>query len=163
MAEERFVLTRAGYEELQRELEALEAELDEEQAELRDFQSPIDSSDEEAAEFETRTTKEHDEERVGHLRLILEHAEVIDEDPDPHRIDPGDRVTVRDLDAHQIRQFDLLGSGEVRFGIEGVSIDSPVGQALLGRQVGDVITVDVPEGRVRYAVHKVERIPEERT
>jgi transcription elongation factor GreA len=159
MAEERFILTREGYEALKRELAEQEALYEQHLAEFADVNYSNDPMSETGAYFDRRVTKEHTEERVNHLRLVLERAEVIDEDPDPLRVDPGDRVTVWDFTAHKTRQFDLLGSREVVFVRDGVSIDSPVGQALLGKQVGDVIEMDVPDGHSRYAVRKIERIP----
>ena len=158
MAEDRFVLTRDGYETLQRELNELEALY---QRQLADFADVNDDepANEEGAYFDRRVIKERTEERVGHLRLVLEHAEVVDEDPDPTRIDPGDRVTVMDVGTREVSQFDLLGGEEVVIGQEGISIDSPVGKALIGRREGDVVEVAVPDGQVKYAIRKIERIP----
>jgi len=83
MADERFILTRAGYEELQRELERLQARR---QAQMETFSDmsdywDIDPSPEEAAYVDARTTKEQLDERIGHLTLVLRHAEVVDDDP----------------------------------------------------------------------------------
>jgi transcription elongation factor GreA len=164
MAEERFTLTRAGYEYLQRELEAAQGEQREEFEELADYQADDDSDfpdQEVGAFFELQVTKEHDDQRVNYLKFVLERAEIIEEDPDPLRVNPGERVTVWDFDEQKERQFDLMSSPEVRFGLEGVSIESPVGQALLGRRVGDVVEVEIPDGKARYAIRRVEPIPQE--
>jgi transcription elongation GreA/GreB family factor len=40
-----------------------------------------------------------------------------------------------------------------------VSVSSPVGQAMLGKRVGDIIEVEVPEGRARYAIRRIEPLP----
>ncbi len=159
MAEERFILTRAGYEALQRELKALQARRQGEMDEFADMSDywDIDPSKEEAAYFDSRTTKEQLDERIGHLTLVLQHAQVMDDDPDPTRVDPGDRVTVWDFGENREQHFDLVGSEEVTHGRRGVSTASPVGKALLGRRVGDVIEIDVPDGRTRYAIRRIER------
>ncbi|HOJ49060.1 MAG TPA: GreA/GreB family elongation factor [Bacillota bacterium] len=39
-----------------------------------------------------------------------------------------------------------------------IALDSPVGQALLGHKVGDVVTIDVPDGKVRYAIRRIGEI-----
>ncbi len=161
MAEERFYLTRDGYQQLRRELEMLERQYQEQLTNFADVNSNSDTSKEEAADFETRVMKERTYERIGHLKLVLEHAEVVDEDPDPLRVNPGERVTVWDFDADEARQFDLVGSTEAVYIREGVSIESPVGKALLGRSVGDVVEADVPDGKVRYAIRKIEQIPQQ--
>src|SRR4051794_6049624 len=124
MAEERFVLTRAGYEELQRELAELEQREQGQLANYADVNYSSDPSKEEAAFVETKVEKERTEERIGHLKLVLQNAQVVDEDPDPTTIDPGDRVTVWDFGERQTLQFDLLGSEEILGGRTGVSLDS---------------------------------------
>ncbi len=160
MAEERFVLTRAGYEELQAELRRLEAKRQDEMAGYPEMQPfDTDPSHEEGAYDNAREDKETTDSRIGHLKLVLEHADVLgDEDPNPGRVDPGERVTVYNVVERTTREFDLIGREEAIAGRRGVTVDSPVGQALLGRRVGDVVTVDVPDGQAKYAIRKIERI-----
>src|SRR5258708_17285929 len=117
MAEERFTLTRAGYENLQRELQDMETRRQEELAALAEFDyTDLDTGREEAAYDETRETKEDIEQRIGHLKLVLENAEVIDEDPDPERINPGDRTIVWDYNERELLTFDLRCSEELSDG-----------------------------------------------
>jgi transcription elongation factor GreA len=159
MQPERFTLTRDGYDALKRELEDLQRGYDEDQAEFADVNYSPDPSKEEAAYVDTKTTKERTEERIGHLQYVLERAEIVDGDPDPKRVDPGDRVTVYDMEARKTQWFDLLGSEEIMHGNrEGISIESPVGKALLGHRVGDVIEVEVPDGKARYTIRKIEHL-----
>ncbi len=160
MADERFILTKAGYEELKEELRRLEAEHRDQLAAYQEMQPfDVDPSHEEGAYVDVRDEKERTDERIGHLKLVLEHADVIgDEDPDVQRVDPGERVTVWDVMARTTRQFDLIGPEEAIAGRRGVTLDSPVGKALLGRRVGDVITVEVPDVKARYAIRKIDRI-----
>ena len=164
MAEQdRFILTRQGYEDLQRDLKALEQEYRESFEEFVDVNVSNDPSREEAAYDEARTRKEFVEEQLDYLRNVLKRAQVIDEDPDLTTVDPGDRVTVWDFEQKKETAFDLVGdSPEVIYGREGISIESPVGQALLGRRVGDLVQVQTPDGKVRYAIRKIERIPPNR-
>jgi transcription elongation factor GreA len=163
MAEERFQLSPTGYDILKKELAALEAEYQEEFARYADANSDTDPSQEEAAYFETRTRKEHLEERIGHLKLVLTRADVLEDDPNPHGVDPGERVTVWDFNEERERAFNIVSSTETMFardGIEGreVSVDSPVGSALLGKRVGDVIEIVVPDGKSKYAIRRIERL-----
>ncbi len=159
MAEERFVLTPNGYEQLRQELEELEARRREESENLADVVSDVDPSVEIGAYIDARTTQDQIDQRIVYIKRVLEQAEILGEDPDPARVDPGDRVWVWDMNAQEELQFDLLGSAEVvvKEG-KGVSIESPVGRALLGRRVGDVVEVEVPDGKTRYAIRNIERI-----
>ena len=161
MAEERFLLTRQGYERLRAELADREAQDSAERDEMEDIYRDIHRTEEEDAEdFDIRTSKEYTDERIGHLKFVLERAEIMDEDPDPRRINAGDRVIVWDVQAHQERTFNLVDGEEVATLDDAVATDSPVGQALLGRTIGDTITVAVPDGTAMYSVRRVERIDE---
>ncbi len=160
MATQRFVLTRQGYEQLKLELADLEGRRQERLTQLADYKNDMgDNPNEEGAFFEVETMKEHFDEQIGHLQLVLEEAEIIDDDPNPQTADPGDRVTVWDVSARQERIFDLIGSTEATYLREGVSIESPVGQALMGKQIGESVEVTTPDGRVYYVIRRLERIP----
>lgn len=159
MAEERFVLTPNGYEQLKQELEELEARRRDETERLADTIDDVDPSTEMGAYFDARTMREQIDQRIIYIQRVLDRAEILGADPDPTRVDPGDRVMVWDMAAQEELQFDLLGSAEVVINDgEGVSIESPVGKALLGRRVGDVVEVEVPDGKTRYAIRNIERI-----
>jgi transcription elongation factor GreA len=155
MADDRFTLTRAGYERLTRELKLLE---EAQSGEIQEVAEAFDDTDfgENAAFYDAVFDKDRLIARISNLRHVLSRAEVIDEDPDPHRVSPGNRVTVWDLEENEQLTFTLVSPEEVTHGVRGVSTDSPVGAALLGRQVGEVITVKVPDGIVRYAVRHIE-------
>lgn len=156
MVVDRFILTPEGHESLRRELADL---LERQRAytqELTEFRREAGlQPDDEATEYETRVQKEYLDERIAHLKQVLERAEIQEEDPDPLRVDMGDHVTLWDLDAREEYSFDLRSHEEVSFLGQGVSVDSPVGKALLGHRKGDVIEVQAPDGVVRYMVRAI--------
>lgn len=159
--DQRNILTRAGYEALQQQLVDYQQRLAVHMENLENMQYGADEQfDEDGAEFDVRTRREFLEERIGNLELILREAEIIDEDPNPHTVDPGDRVTVWNAVEKQTFVYDLIGSSEVIYGREGVSIESPVGAALIGKRVGDVVEVETPDGMDRYVIRSIERSPE---
>src|SRR5258708_38619951 len=117
MVEERFSVSRGGYENFQRELQDMESRREQQLAALTEFDyTDLDTGREEAAYDETRETKEDIEQRIGHLKLGLENAEVIDEDPDPERINPGDRAVVWDFNERRLLTFELRCSEELSDG-----------------------------------------------
>ena len=120
-----------------------------------------DDQGEEAVFFDAMVSKERLDERVAHLQNVLARAEIIDADEDPDVITPGNRVTVYDTAEKEEFTMDLLDTEEITHGRRGVSLDSPVGQALLGKGVGDRVKVEVPDGVVTYKVRKIEMIPYE--
>jgi transcription elongation factor GreA len=157
MASEQFLLTRAGYEQLQRELEDLLEQAKDMAEQMADVHDDTEFG-EEATYFDVMAAKERLDSRIAHTRRVLQSAQLIGEDdPDPTRVDPGEHVTVWDFKEHEEVTFQLLGSEEVARGLPGISIESPVGKALLGKRVGDVVEVIVPDGKARYAIRKIER------
>lgn len=155
MATERITLTRAGYERLSKELKLLE---EMERGEIAEVAEAFDSTDfgENAAFYDAVFDKDRLVARISNLKYVLARAEVIEEDPDPDRVSTGNHVTVWDLENNEELTFTLVSAEEVTHGIRGVSDDSPVGKALLGRSVGEVIQVKVPDGVVRYAIRGIE-------
>lgn len=160
MAERRIKLTRQGHEKLQRELYILTNEENSKVAEML-AEAREDDQGEEAVFFDAMVSKERLDERVAHLQNVLARAEIIDADEDPDTITPGNRVTVYDTAEKEEFTMDLLDTEEITHGRRGVSLDSPVGQALLGKGVGDRVKVEVPDGVVTYKVRKIEMIPDD--
>jgi transcription elongation factor GreA len=157
MAAEQFLLTPAGYEQLQRELEDLLEQSKDVAEQMADVHDDTDFG-EEATYFDVMAAKEQLDSRIAHLRRVLQRAEILsEEDPDPTSVDPGEEVTVWDFSSGEQVVFQLLSSEEVARGLPGISVESPVGKALLGRRVGDVVEVIVPDGKVRYAIRSIER------
>jgi transcription elongation factor GreA len=68
------------------------------------------------------------------------------------RVNIGDRIIVWDFQDQREREFLVVSSPEVQQTANGVSADSPVGKALLGKRIGDIIEVEVPDGIARYSV-----------
>lgn len=157
MAEERIQLTREGYEKLQRELEAARERLEHATDQLSSVENSMDDNiPEEGAEVDIRTMQEYYVQRVRHLEFVLSRAEIIEEDPDPERVNIGDRIVVWDFQDQHEREFVVVSSPEAVHSEDGVSVDSPVGKALLGKRIGDIIEVEVPDGVARYSVRRME-------
>lgn len=170
MAEgEQFHLTKLGYERLQEELRSLEEARDAQRVVLDDVDEDTGNleAEEAGAMFDAQTELERLNERIGHIQFVLERAVVRAEDPNPRKVDPGERITVWDFAEKRERRFDLVSSPEAHItyadddGRHVVSIESPVGQALLGKQVGDVAEITIPDGVTRLAVRRIEPIPGE--
>jgi transcription elongation factor GreA len=157
MANERFILTRAGYERLERELRQLEAT---QQADIEEVAEAFDDTDfgENAVYYDKVFDKDRVTERINNLRHVLARADVLEEDPNPNRVSAGNRVTVWDFDANEEVTFNIISVEEVMHGIRGISVESPVGSALLDHMVGDVVEVKVPDGIARYAIRKITMI-----
>lgn len=64
----------------------------------------------------------------------------------------GATVEVEDAESGETREYTILGPDEANPSKGSISFLSPVGQALLGKEEGDEITVEIPRGRVTYEI-----------
>jgi transcription elongation factor GreA len=87
------------------------------------------------------------EHRISTLQEKLRRSRVIkDSDIDTDRVSVGSTVTLRDKKKGDIRIYTLVGSAEADPTKARLSNESPVGQAILGKKVGDLVTVNIPVG-----------------
>jgi len=166
--QEKFILTQEGYDNIKQQLAELEVDEKEERVQFADAVNDKAGGDDDdsdvAVEFDARSRKERTNEKIGHLRFVLERAEIYT-DVNPDKIDIGERVTLWDLETEDEFQLDVVSSAEVTTRIKtnpdvkDASDDSPIGKALLGKGIGDIVEVETPDGIIRYAVRKIEAIP----
>ena len=113
----------------------------------------------ENAEYDAAKDEQRDiEARIEELEAILKNAEVVVEDEvDFDKINIGCTVKVFDITFDEEMEFKLVGSTEAN-SLEGkISNESPVGQALMGKQIGDVVTVETQAGVMEYKVLDISR------
>ena len=67
----------------------------------------------------------------------------------------GSSVQVRDLDSDETETYHLVGPGEVDVLENRILTTSPVGQALIGRAVGDAVDIQVPQGKLHYKIEEI--------
>ena len=90
--------------------------------------------------------------RVRFLSKRLDEVTVVSEPPsDPRRVFFSAYVTVEDEDGAE-KTYRIVGADESDLEQGFISIDSPVARALVGKRVGDEVTVRVPRGDVTYSV-----------
>ena len=83
----------------------------------------------------------------------MKNAEVVVEDEvDLDKINVGCKVKVFDITFDEEMEFNIVGSTEVN-----ISNESPVGQALMGKKVGDTVDVETQAGVIQYKVLDISR------
>ena len=96
--------------------------------------------------------------RIAEVENILANCVVIDEsDMEGDYVRLGSSVTVLDKEFDEEVTYKIVGSQEADPMNGSISEDSPFGKALLGKNVGEDVTVDAPAGPVEYKVLKIER------
>jgi transcription elongation factor GreA len=151
------LLSRAGYEKLKRELEDLKGPVRFRIAEaIREAKSHGDLR-ENAAYHEAKLNQARNESRISDLERAIQTARVVDR-PDVGEgvAHMGSKVHLLDLEYHDELLIALVGSFEADPSNDLISISSPLGEALIGKQVGDEVEIDAPAGVLRYRVIKVE-------
>ena len=158
MEEKKNILTYAGLRALEDELQDLKVNRRREIAEkIKVAREQGDLS--ENAEYDAAKDEQRDiEARIEEIEKILKYAEVIDEeDVDDTKISIGARVTLLDMEFNEEVRYHIVGSTEANSLKGKISNESPVGRALLGHGVGDLVSVETPAGKVEYRILKIER------
>jgi len=90
--------------------------------------------------------------RVRFLRKRLEGMVTVAQRPaDPTRVYFGAWVSLERDDGELVR-YRIVGPDEIGMGSDYISMDSPLGRALLSRMLDEEISVEVPSGRRRYVI-----------
>ena len=147
MSRKEVILTEEGLKQLQDEVAYLSNVKREEVAEqirqAREFGDISENSEYDDAKNE-QALLEH---RISVLQEKLRRARVIkDSDIETDKVSVGSTVTLRDRKAGDVRIYTLVGSAEADPARARLSNESPVGQAIIGKKVGDLVTVSIPVG-----------------
>lgn len=141
------VMTRSGYEKLKEELIDLRSngrtEIARQLEEARGFGDLSENAEYQAAKDDQAKL----ESRIQWLEFQLSKAKIIDSDDiDTSRVTLGTTVRFQDQDNGKEFTYTIVGSEESDPKALKVSAASPVGQALMGREVGEEVLARVPKG-----------------
>ena len=158
MEEKKNLLTYAGLKKLEEELHDLKVVKRKEVAEkIKEAREQGDLS--ENAEYDAAKDEQRDiEARIEEIEKILKNAEVVVEDEvDLDKISVGCKVKVHDFEFEEDIELKIVGSTEAN-SLEGkISNESPVGHALIGKKINDVVDVETQAGVIEYEVLKINR------
>lgn len=158
MAEKKNILTYAGLKQYEDELQNLKVFKRKEVAQkIKEAREQGDLS--ENAEYDAAKDEQRDIElRIEELEKLLMNAEVVVEDEvDLDKISVGCKVKVYEIEFDEEMEFRLVGSTEANSLQNKISNESPVGQALIGKKVGDVVDVETQVGTIQYKVLEIQR------
>jgi transcription elongation factor GreA len=150
-------LTQEGLDLLRLELEQIETvEMPAVRDDLaaayqdRDFRenAPYDEAKRHMADLQRRAER---------LRGQIKAARIVARETSNERAGLGSRVVLKDLQFDEELDYTLVGPGEVDTRNRRISIQSPVGSALKDHAVGDEVEVDIPSGKARYRIERIEQ------
>lgn len=158
MDNKQILLTDEGLLKLEQELEMLKTQKRQEVAEkikvARGFGDLSENSEYDAAKEEQAQV----EARIVQLENMLKNAKVIDEDDiDLNVVSVGTRIKVYDEEFDEELEYSIVGSTEADPDKNKISDESPVGKALIGRSVGEIVDVDTPGGTIQFKILSIDK------
>ena len=144
-------LTEAGLEDLKKELEYLKLEKRPEVINaLKDARALGDLS--ENAEYDAaRNEQALVESKIKELEVMIENAVVIKE-ISTDKVSLGNKVTIKYEDDNETEEYSIVGSKEADPFQNKISNESPIAKAIMGKKVGDIVTVESPNGKYKVAI-----------
>ena len=156
--EKKVILTREGYEKLEKELDyyisVRRNEISEQIAIARGFGDLSENAEYDEAKNEQGKLYS----RMAEIEEILSNYVVIEEEPsDGSSVRLGSTVTVLDEEFDETMVYKIVGSQEADPMNGRISEDSPFGRALLGRKAGEEVVVEAPAGNIKYKILEIQR------
>ena len=157
MTEKQVMLTEEGLKKLEEKLEHLKTvrrtEVSERIKQAISFGDISENSEYEDAKNEQAFI----EGEIMTIENMLRNAKIIEEGQGTVKVVIGCTVVLKDIEFDEDLEYAIVGSAEAD-PMEGrISDESPVGKAVLGHRVGDIVDVIVPAGTLKYEVLEIKQ------
>ena len=155
---DKILMTKEGFEKIQNELHELRttgrAEVSEKIRIARGFGDLSENSEYDEAKNDQALL----EARIAQLEEQIKHVEIIEaEDIATDEIDIGSMVKILDMEYGDEMSYRIVTSLESNGSEDTITNTSPIGKALIGHKVGDVVEVDAPAGIISFKVLEISR------
>jgi len=152
------VVTESSYQKLKEELDFLKNVKRKEAAENVGIARSFGDLSENSEYDEAKNEQAKIEAQISELEETINHAKVIsDHEIQTNMVSVGISVTVYDMDYDEEVEYQIVSSREVNPLENKISDQSPIGKALIGTKVGDIVSVEVPDGVAKFKVMKIEK------
>ncbi len=152
------ILTTHGKEMLDNELKELigvrRKAVAQRLKEAKDFGDISENSEYEDAKNEQAFT----EGRISEIQYILANAEIVDEHKGGLKhVRVGLTAILRDMETKKNQEFKIVGSFEADPDLMQISHESPVGRAIVGKEIGDLVEIELPHGALKYKIVDIKK------
>ncbi|MDT8715757.1 transcription elongation factor GreA [Clostridium sp. 19966] len=155
----KYVMTYEGVKKLEDELEYLKTVKRKEITEKIKVALGYGDLSENSEYDEAKNDQAFTEGRILQLENMLKNATIVDESEIPTDIvSVGSIVKVKDYEFDEEVEYSIVGSAEADPMSYKISNESPVGNALVGKKVGDVLEVIVPGGTNKFEILGIRRV-----
>ncbi len=159
MAENELVLTREGMEQLKLELDDLKNVKRKELAARLKLALSYGDLKENSEYHSAKNDQSFLETRIMTVQRMINNARVADFDSlDTSIVHVGSVVILNDVEFAEQIQYRIVGAAEADVIDNKISYESPLGKALMGKAVGDIISVDAPVGIIQYELLEIKTI-----
>lgn len=147
------ILTPEGHEKLKHEIEYLSSHKRREVAERIRVAREFGDISENAEYDDAKNEQAMLEHKIAQLEDRLLSARVIDAgDVDTSVVSIGATVRLKDMDANETVEYQIVGSAEANPSEQKLSNESPVGRAIIGKKKGEVVEVAAPRGSLKFKI-----------
>ena len=158
MMDKEVYLTKEGLEKIENEVDELKSVRRREVAERIKQALAFRDISENSEYDEAKNEQAWVEERIGKLENTLRNAVVIsEEDITLESVSVGTKVTLKDMEFDEVVEYGIVGSAEADPYEGRISNESPVGSALIGLKIGDIVEIQIPDGTIKYEVLSISR------
>ncbi|MDX1685151.1 MAG: transcription elongation factor GreA [Saprospiraceae bacterium] len=149
-------LTKTGYDKIVAELDELKTngrkEVAEAIAEAREKGDLSENAEYDAA----KDAQGMLELKINELEMALANARIIDESEiDTSRVTVLSKVRIKNLKVNKELEYQLVSPSEADLKEKKLSVQSPIGEGLLGKKVGDVVNVTTPAGEIEFEILEI--------
>ena len=96
--------------------------------------------------------------KISKLEAVLSNARLIDESQlDLSKVLVLSKVTIKNLNNQMQLKYTLVAESEAYLKSGKISVSSPIGKGLLGKKVGEIAEVVVPNGTIKFEIISIER------
>lgn len=156
MATKPVILTTEGHQKLEQELEQLKTVRRKEVSEKIKVALSFGDLSENSEYDEAKNEQAMVEARIAELEQMLKNASVLDESGiTTDTIGVGSVIRIKHLKLGKEVTYKIVGSTEAAPLQKKISDESPVGKAMLGHHVGDIVDVEAPAGIIQYEVLEI--------
>lgn len=153
MVAKQTILTQDGLNKLETEIEYLKSVRRREVADKIKVALSFGDLSENSEYDEAKNEQGILEARIVEIELILKNVKLVDEDElSTEHVNVGNKVKLQDIEFDEIMDIQVVGSNEASPEESRISDESPIGRAIMGKSVGEIVDVEAPIGIIKFKI-----------
>jgi len=155
MADKSVLLTADGLKKLQEKLDNLKSVKRLEVADRLKAAIALGDLSENSEYDDAKNEQAFLEGEIAELEEKIRNAKIIENSADSNVVSMGSKIVLKDLEFNETDEYQLVGSTEADPDEGKISNESPVGAAIIGKSVGEVVEVHVGENIINYEIMEI--------